>query len=98
MKVKELQESVGLDTHSMAEQIFAFAEEHAMNAGAEAGGMNDDDVLRMTQQALSEIETLITRKIEDGRNYDQGAATEREMDADRNMENGETNFKDPDRF
>ena len=98
MKVIELQESAGLDTHSMAEQIFAFAEEHAMNAGAEAGGMNDDDILSMAQQALSEIETLVTRKIEASRDYDQGAETEHQMGADRNMERGETNFQDPDRF
>jgi len=98
MKVIELQESAGLDTHAMAEQIFAFAEEHVYNKGAEHGGVNDDDILHLVQQALSEIETLVTRKIEAGRDYDQGAETERQMGADRNMERGETNFKDPDRF
>jgi len=98
MKVIEIVESVGLDTQQMAEQIFAFAEDHVYNAGAEGGGgVNDDDILRIAQQALAEIENFVSQKIEDGR-MDSDAETEHQMGADRNMEMGETNFKDPDRF
>jgi len=97
MKVIELQESAGLDTHQMAQQIFDFAEEQVYNAGAESGGVNDDEILSMAQQALAEIESIITQKIEGGR-MDSDAGIEQQMGADRNMERGETNFNDPDRF
>lgn len=98
MKVIEIVESTGLDTQSMAQQILAFAEEHAYDQGAESGSMNDDSILQMAQQALSEIESIITQQIEGGRQQDQGAEIEHQMGADRNMERGETNFNDPDSF
>lgn len=95
--IEVINEEMGSPTRQMAEKIFQLASKYAYSAGAEQQSMNDDDILNIAKEMLKEIEATVIQKIEAGR-MDQDAEVERQMGADRNMEMGETNFKDPDRF